>query len=544
MHRTNSSPQQQTIQKLMKILAIVGPLGSGKTTFILNTLKALQSHGFDTKKQCAYIINDTGEFLDGEIASERTQVIAMTNGCFTCSDIAHLEEKLKDLKQQKVSYVFLEGFGITPGNEIKSFLLSQHCNFEIVCLLSSKHFELDLVKHSDTLRSHVASATICVGITKCSISLDDNETGLMDFVGINNPGIRLLKVRNEPKIIGPVTSFFNNFSIETYPQKAKCTHSHSCSCNHPESEPHHNHHHDNGDVHQKHLYSYALRGDTTLEQIKSIFTGGKFIRAKGAVDGRHFDMIHGDWEVSHEDSRKYLTFYTETPLTTKEAKAVSQIVLDTDSSIDPRGYAQLRNEAGISRQKTVEAIRSLLLEFPQDPLVFYTDKGIRLATHPESLQLPKEISRRPSVVEEWFPEVLKYCMEYWIKCARILIQKEDRIEEEDLGTNLREIAISIAWWINRYSFEDTIVKDVASMSLGRMAVKGSLLLKRLNSDPERAYWQCLELVEVFKYGSEKENLSEEEIIPAIKHCLSLAHTKELRDLWQAKIKELRKLITL
>lgn len=524
----------------MKIIAIVGPLGSGKTTLILNTLKALQSHGFQTETRCAYIINDTGEFLDGEIASERTQVIAMTNGCFTCSDIAHLEEKLKELKEKGISYVFLEGFGITPGNEVKSFLRTQPYNFEIVCLLSSKHFELDLVKHSDTLRSHVASATLCVGITKGSTSLEDERTNIEDFVGRNNPGIRLLEVRNEPKVLSPMTPFFTSFPQGRLFPKAKCTHTHGCSCHQHEDKAHH---HDHGDVHQKHMYSYELRDGVTHEKIKSIFTDDKFIRVKGAVEGRHFDMSHGDWEVSYEDSRNYVTFYTETPLNTKEGKAVNQIVLDTDSTIDPRGYAQLRNETGIPRRKTVEALQGLLVAFPQDPLVFETEKGIRLATHPEALQLPKEISRRSSVVEEWFPEVLKYCMQYWIKCAHILIQEEEHIVQEDLGINLREIAISLAWWINRHSFEDTIIEEVKSISLGKMAVKGAFLLKRLNSNPERAYWQCLELFEVLKYGIEKENLEIEEVLSALNHCSSLAHTKELQDLWTEKIKELEQLIS-
>lgn len=553
----------------MKILVITGALGAGKTTLVLSTLTALQASGIDTKTKIAYVLNDAGLLVDGQVGSDRAQVIAMTNGCFTCESPQELRDELARLNEAGIEWVIMEGFGGIAGNETRLFLESVPYTFHIFTVLSYQHHHQDLHCYADVLRSQVRAATLGVGITKCppgasllnlmgEVSLDQ----IMDFISANNSGAHTTVLhQDEPPQI--ITDLFQT-SGAILPGVQTLTpwitshlirsvgrydgHCHTCGDNHGHKHDHtcgHPHEHDS--VHGTFFpYSFALKPETTLEEIQLACADKDFLlRVKGAVQGNGFNYVHNTWTVGGSDNRLFVTFYssrridvaTDLPLlSTQIAPAQS-----SDSSPEDPGYLQLRKESG-TREETVALLQQMLQELPTEPVLVQSPGSmkLRLLTHPETMQRLKDgIARRPSVTDEWLPIVLKHCMQYWVKCVRYLQDHVDTLEPGDIARHKRELTGSMVWWTNRFAkaFGAELVATVNSLDLGTLAAEGALSLTALNSEEDRAKWECDEITEALLHGiTHSEN--RECILEAARHCLSLADTDTKRASWVASVKML------
>lgn len=533
----------------MQIFSVIGPLGAGKTTFVLNVIQALESEGFPTREKIAYVVNDEGALIDGELARQRAEVVAMTNGCFTCSDTADLQATLDRLEQSGITWVFLEGFGITAGNETRDFLESCSYPFHILCLLSLKHHSLDLIRYADVVRSQVKAATVAVGVTKYQHQGDnlldlDTADGLPEFVAKENPGMKLTLIPNSTALPDIVLDLFRGNKGQEIGLLVSGAHHQEhhdcCGCDHHHHRGHsHNHHH----VHDMHPYWFELRDGVTLGDIKRELTGKDFVmRVKGSVEGYLFNEVHGDWQVSVEDKRQFLTFYTsrEVEIESELPELLALILPKKDEGDAEPGYKQLRKDV-VDRERTLAEIQKMLAEMPTDPVIVPSGCHIRLLTHPETLQTLKDgISRRPSVKDEWFPKVLKQCMEYWVRCGAVVSARGNEILPDDLGKNRRELGVSMTWWVNRYgeSFGPELVAAVKKLHPGAMVAEGILSMTKLNSDAERASWECQELSEALSYGIAHGD-DPEKMIQAARHCLSLANTPETRKAWSQSLERLK-----
>jgi hypothetical protein len=289
-------------------------------------------------------------------------------------------------------------------------------------------------------------------------------------------------------------------------------------------------------------YSFELRQGIRLGDIKQAFAGKDFLlRVKGAVEGHLFNEVYGDWCVTVEDKRQFVTFYTSREVNVEHDLPLLQALIlqkKVEEYAEP-GYKQLRIDVA-DRQSTVVEIERLLEEMPNDPVIIPSGTCIRLLTHPETLQTLKDgIARRPSVKEEWFPVVLKRCMEYWLKCAVVIRDRGNEILPEDIDRNRRELVGSMVWWVNRYGefFGSELVGEVERLNLGAMVAKGIFSMTKLNSNSERASWECAELSEALSYGI-VHGEDREEMIRAAQHCLSLATTPELKEAWSMSVKSL------
>ena len=537
------------MKKTMQIFTVVGPLGTGKTTFVLNVIQVLESRGFKTREKVAYVVNDEGSLVDGQLAGKSAEVVAMTNGCFTCSDTAELKVTLERLEQSGIAWVFLEGFGITAGNETRKFLESCPYPFHILCLLSAKHHALDLVRYADVVKSQVRTATIAVGVTKHDGGsiFDLDASGIPEFVAKANHGLPIVLVPNGFDIPSIVFDIFENKGekmIRRITPSAKRVHHHGhehgtgcCSCGHN----YHNHVSHETHVHGMYPYSYDLRQEATLDDLRKAFNGKDFmLRIKGAVGGRLFNEVHGDWTETVDDPRRFVTFYASKEVDIEDdlPELATLVTIGEESVDEGQGYQLLRKETA-TRDESVEAIQLLLKKIPHKAIVLSSDKGLRIITHPEELQLVKEIARRPYVRDEWFPHVIKRCMEYWIKCAEMVRDLKGEIVPHELATNQRELAVYMTWWVNRYGdfFGPEIVSVVKSLRPGTMAIKGIISLESLNSDPERASWQCQEFTEALSYCLKHDGCVEL-VLSAAAHCLSLARTAELRKAWAENLEKL------
>ena len=563
------------MKKTMQIFAAVGPLGAGKTTFVLNVIQALESEGFPTRDKIAYVVNDEGALIDGELARQRAKVVAMTNGCFTCSDTADLQATLDRLEQSGITWVFLEGFGITAGNETRDFLESCSYPFHILCLLSLKHHGLDLIRYADVVRSQVNAATVAVGVTKYQgwfgrifdqawpfvsnftlakkihstyqriifkgLFTDDR---IPEFVAKENPGMKLTLIPDSTALPDIVLDLFRGKAKRKIRLSVSRVNHHDhhtgCGCGH--HHHHHDHSHDHHHVHDMHPYSFELRDRVALDDIKWALTGKDFVmRVKGSVEGHLFNEVHGDWQVSVKDERQFVTFYTsrEVEIESELPELLALILPKKDEGNAEPGYKQLRKDV-VDRERTVVEIQKMLAEMPTDPVIVPSGHHIRLLTHPETLQTLKDgISRRPSVKDEWFPKVLKQCMEYWVRCGAVVSARGNKILPDDLGRNRRELGVSMTWWVNRHgeSFGPELVVAVEELHPGAMVAEGILSMTKLNSDAERASWECSELSEALSYGIAHGD-DPKKMIEAARHCLSLARTPETKKAWSQSLEKL------
>jgi G3E family GTPase len=540
------------MKKTMQIFAAVGPLGAGKTTFVLNVIQALESKGFPTREKAAYVVNDEGALIDGELARQRAEVVAMTNGCFTCGDTAELRAILERLEQSGITWVFLEGFGLIPGNETRGFLESCRYPFHILCLLSLKHHAFDLIRYAHVIRSQVKAATVAVGVTKYQHQgnhlLDlDTADGLPEFVAKENPGVPIVLIPDSADLPDIVLNPFEGKAKRKIGLSVSRVHHHGhehhagCGCG---SHHHHqhDHSHDRHHVHDMHPYSFELRDGVSLDDIKQVFMGRDFLlRVKGAVEGHLFNEVHRDWRVSIEDKRQFVTFYASRKVEIEsELPELQALILlkKEEGDVEP-GYKQLRHDVA-DRESTVAEIQKLLAEMPTDPVIIPSGAHIRLLTHPETLQTLKDgIARRPSVKDEWFPKVLKRCTEYWVKCAAVINSRSSDILPGDIGKNRRELGVSMTWWVNRHgdSFGPELVGEVERLHPGAMVAEGMLFMTSLNSDPEKASWECPELSEALSYGIAHGD-DPEKMIEAARHCLSLAKTPEMKSAWSQSLDRL------
>ena len=565
----------------MQLFSAVGPLGAGKTTFVLNLIRALESRGFPTKERFAYVINDEGGFADGELARKSAEVVAMTNGCFTCSDTADLKRVLSKLEHSGITWVFLEGFGITAGGETRRFLESCKYPFHILCLLSAKHHALDLIRYADVVKSQVKAATLAVGITKyqgkagqffdhllsyisgctfarivCSVRrkwiLNSfvSNAGVAEFVARENPGIPLVFIPNDSGIPDIIIDIFEeekqikhstSGSIGGIDHQNSHKHGKNCGCGHQG-------HRDLlglNKVHDMYPYSYELKQESTLDSLRKVFRNKPFLlRVKGAVGGYLFNEVHGDWQQTLKDDRRFVTFYSSREVDVEvDLPGLTMLVAVKEEIVhEEPSYMLIRKETS-TREETVQEIKALLRELPIEPIVISSRDGIRIITHPEKFQNVKEISRRPYVVDEWFPQVLKRFMQYWIKCADIVNNRSKEIIPEDIAKNLYELAVSMVWWLNRHRefFGTEIAQAVERLHPGAMAADGIVTIRSLIEimPQETVSWQCLEFTEALSYGL-VHGESAERMIGAARHCLSLATTHELKQAWLESIKRLEK----
>jgi len=540
--------KKETEMKSMQLFSVVGPLGAGKTTFVMNVIKALQSRGFNTKEKVAYVLNDEGVFLDGELARRSAQVVAMTNGCFTCDDTEDLRNTLIKLEQSGTEWVFLEGFGLISGSETRTFLESCPYSFHIVCLLDHKHHRANSVRYGAVMRSHVRAATLAVGITKFESDGDhllelETVSGIIpELVASENPGLLMTVIPDSEAIPTEILDVIFKRPVRRNTFTVHQDHEPKCGCAH---HHHHDHSHVAHDhVHSMYPYSLSLKETATFVNIRKAFEGKDFVlRIKGAVEGLLFNEIHGDWRQTLDDPRRFVTFYSARKVVIEAdlPELAKQIDPKKTRSEDEQSYVLLRQEE-TSRKETVQEVEKLLREFPSEPILLPGEDGLRLITHPEGPQNLKEIARRPYVMDEWFPIVIKRFMEYWIKCAKVLEDRPESISQSQIGKNRRELGISMVWWTNRYadSFDIEMVKVIETLRPGEMAIKGVLSLENLNSDSEKARWQCDEILEAIRYGLAHAG-DPVYARQAVAHCLAIANTQELKQQWERGIRSIEEI---
>ena len=430
----------------------------------------------------------------------------------------------------------------------KDFLLASGYPFHVLSLVSARHYHQDLIRYSDVVGSQIAAATVAVVVTKCDIL--DLDHPVLEHIAEHHRGAKVI-MSCSFELMDIVLGLFRGGKNHDA-SRVRHKHGHSCGCVRIEipvdTATDDNHH---GEVHGAYTYHFELTSGATLTAIQEVFTGRDFLlRVKGAINGHLFNEVHGEWTIIVADDRRFVTFYTlrEVDITVDLPGLTALVVRKNEPSLTTPSYSQLRNEDSVSREDTVREIELMLKGIPTEPITVPSTFGIRVITHPESLQGVKELSRRPSVKDEWFPVVLRRCVEYWIKCAAYIMTHHSQVVHTELSKNRRELAVSIVWWHNRYQhfFGSEITHSLGNLGLGLMGAAGILSLTSLmDTKPgETVNWQCMEFTEVLAFGVARgEDLSK--MLEAARHCLRLARAStspHLVEIWEKSVESLEKQI--
>lgn len=524
---------------LAGVLGLVGTFGSGKTTTAYHTLRDLHDQG----TRCAYIINDAaggqGGMLDGEAAAKFATMAPVASGCFTCSSPADARKLIAELSTDH-DYVLIEVMGLVPGTEMRDILKSIPNRSVLIGLLDGQHLEQNEVRYGDIVQSHMVADRVYV------TRVPEGED-LPDTVAAYTHGKRV-----EILPLGQGLAVERLFAaLDSRPRPLAHVCGHGCGHDHAHAAAGHGHTHAHGAGHDHdhaHLtlvtYQFGLVSGVTLDQIQQVFTGELcdrhlIERVKGSVAGSSFGMIHGSWTRGVATDEQLLTIYALEEVDWSGVAGFSTLTLPPRAQISGESTDLIRTTR-ISPEATLAEIQRLRVEVESQVVVqAATDSGVWIDTHPENLQILKEISRRANLPEETFAVSMAVCMGYWARAAQAVLDQQSRIDPACYVVNIRELGISLAWWWERFgpTFGPDLRQRVQGIPVVSMVAQGYLGLTELNSDAERAWWQAEEFrvaVGALDRSTEDSELAHRAAV----HALSLASTESLQRQWQSIVDHL------
>lgn len=494
----------------MHIHALAGYLGSGKTTLGIAILERLAAEGRISAQEVAYFINDTGEQVDGAVVSDvRARIEAHTGGCFTCDDAEEAIATIKRLAEAGVRLVVFEGFGFVSGQETLEFLKRVGCSYSTSALVDGKHFGRNRILVGDVLGSHVRIASAATLITKVGTEAPDQ---VIEYISRYQPAGTPVALydRQSPVPAEVMHAIYRGVARLAHGHTLHCT-----ACGHDHDHHHEHDHHSHAHGHHDHAHhaheegahghypcSVNLRPGTAITEVKEALARHLDLgitRLKGAAEGRLFNAVHGDWEVTRSDPRHFLTWYSTKPLfPPRDLPGLMRLVVPPAlEELSTYTVDLIRNNSWADPDATKREIKSLLRDMPKQAIVLTGGDGSeRVVTHPEGLQVLKEMVRRSHVEPALREAAYAACLRYWLSAVEALkrLQAAEGAERVRAGS-ARQLGISLAWWADELGerMPDDI-RDMLSrtplLPLLAPDITGSW---KPNSNDFLAYWEAKEV---------------------------------------------------
>ena len=522
----------------MRIIALVGPFGAGKSTIGMNLAAYLASAGY-TAGQVAIVVNEAGGST--EITTPHAAVYTLPNGCFTCQDEAVLQTSLDELAKQETQIVIMEGFGIVSGEETQAFLNKAHHPYAIIGVLDLANWKRNLVNYSELLPTHLTVADAIIATKHSATTL---PTYVQEFLGQH-------QVHN-PVFLGRAEEFPAQIwsTIETALQRE---HSHTAvehGHSHPHQHAHHGHdhdHHDHDHHHHDHDHGHGWQtvvlGLVTATSLSALQTAtqetisaGK-MRLKGRLGGFAFNVAPGasNWQLAASEEPGdlvicYLADDTDwpTPLLSlvasppEPARAHQLLRVDTD-----------RSATVAALDEGIVTIRSWTPRTVPVP-----SGGVQVVTHPEELQLWKEMARRPGVKADRFAPVMIACLEYWAKCAEWLEVHQAEVNEAHLPTHQRELGVSLAWWTIELEehLPASLLQRIHKTQPAALVAAGLREVSSLRADSFWRYWQGLEYVRALRFEYDQLSQSNQAVVQnEAERVIAMAQTADEHSAFAAEL---------
>jgi len=520
---------------MTKILAVLGPLGSGKTTI----LKALMEANVLPPGRVLLVVNDVGQVnVDAKRLQNVGEIRAMTAGCIGCSDLSSFLAVMLEASEAGIEHLIVEPTGIADGREIKAAADEGGLSFFAVTLVDVQHFERN--RALGVMETQLA-VTDLIGFTwfeeKYGLQTSPMDLRLsaeVTFCGRFAPRKQIFMVPSrgykQLNFLEQVVGHYGNQKRPLAPFTHTCQHgdgdhhSHNHGHHHHHDHGHNQHHHIHGqeDNHGVYAESGDLPNDYTRDGLVILLSGlgENLVRAKGVIEGSEFDFTQGTlrWGDSSV-SNPYCTLISTAPINlfaTPEIGGNKKALM--------RGYE-------ISPEATAAALRWQLGEYPAN---LGPQGNIRVDCEAD---IVRQLCERPNVpVELRVIAIRQYC-QWRLESLRILNADEEAWStHSDFHYWQRRLGGVLAW--HAVNCRNEIGPDFVSAILQERAVEhelqGLLSLQELSFLEEKAEERPDLVADVIRLGLKSEVTTREKVSEVIQHCLNLStRNKEWRSKWQS-----------
>jgi G3E family GTPase len=390
-------------QPQLKVIAITGSLGSGKTTM----LNSILSNYSSCLNSWMIIENDVGESnIDAvQLNAPAESIRALTSGCVCCEDLSSLKRELENIKATHrrigVDVVAIETTGIANPAEIKKALTDLKLGHRVVVTVNVRDFAHD--SKLGLLEGHIESADIII-LTHwdhffdldqmpddaSSIIFHDEVSKVLSEIDRRNRHAPMACMNRQGKILGDL----DPLSIELNPEVPNKFLFNPTPCCDGQSENHQSHSHKasspsiysaNAKTTSPHPMVYARtirpKAELTADSLVNILSssGASVLRVKGFINGEFVHGVRNSFEITAATTVQpsVLNIISLKPL---PDEILSQ--LESNEEYSPEVLPE-----GLDLEEAQVELKKLLRHFPQYPvsrngrlLVDYVgDKGYKYA---------------------------------------------------------------------------------------------------------------------------------------------------------------------
>jgi G3E family GTPase len=479
----------------MKILAILGPLGSGKTTLVNKILKELES------LRVLVIVNDVGtENVDAKRIKNANSIKALTAGCIGCSDLPAFQAVIKEAQEIKdsIDLVLIEPTGIADGDEIKNAIISVKEQFNAITLLDVRHFERN--QALGCMESQLKVSTI-VGITWNDSEIIPQK--ILNFIGKNAPGRDIFQNPFSTINLIMENAFISKPKFSLF-LKHEHSHNEHCGCG--------VHHHDHNHNHGVYSYTYKFEEYVKYEDLILVLTPhlNSLVRAKGVIDGHLFDFVQGDITLSGKSEEKpYGNF-----IFTEKIKEEIFIGITKIENEDILSKKERMRKSNVSVDASIEAINWQLGLYP--PVI--TPSGI-LRVDCEA-DVVYQLAKRDGIPKSIRKDVMQKYVSWRLESSHQLSFFK---ENTNLAYWKRRLGLNLGYMCYVYPelVGNELANKVADVKPAEILAEGLLGLIELSFDEEMAEEKPETVIKAFSFGKADKDLLKWSIL----HCLKLSEKK-------------------
>ena len=492
----------------MQMLAILGPLGSGKTT-ILREL--MSNHRPDGK--VLLVINDVGQVNIDAIRLEGLgDIEPMTAGCIGCSDLGAFLDVMKRAQKAGIDHIIVEPTGIADGREIRDAASQAGITMSAITLVDVLHFDrnraLGVMETQLSVAGHI-------GLTWCDSFLYHPSRAaqpalepVVTFCGQHAAGKTITIVNSaEPGVfVSSVMERYSAGNLQGNPlQKYHCV-----TCGH---DHHHDHSHKHHDHHNHGVYAESgnLPDNFTRQTLVGLMAdlGETLVRAKGVVEGHVFDFTQGSlrWGTV-SPVEPYATFISTAPLGLIKRHAEVQ----GSKKALMRGYQ-------VPLEATIAALEWQLGEYPSNR----TQSGeIRVDCEAD---IVRQLCEREGVPTHLRVKSIQKYVGWRLESLRILNDELSLwAEHSDFAYWQRRLGAVLCWHAQNVGdvLADTQIVEMVQMNAPQHALEGLLGLTELSFDEERAEERPELIADCISFAEKKAELDRNLAGRALQHCLILS----------------------
>ncbi|MCS7083498.1 MAG: GTP-binding protein [Aquificaceae bacterium] len=174
---------------------ITGYLGSGKTTFLINSARK-----YLKDRKVAIVVNEIGDIsVDGQLLKRHyAEVLELPDGCVCCALSEEFERVVENLIQnQNPDVILVETSGSAIPMPVMYSLQALNCALDgVICIIDA--FNFDKIKFEQNARSQIGSSNILVLNKIDLISSDELKRIEKELLGLWRESVPKNTITGEP----------------------------------------------------------------------------------------------------------------------------------------------------------------------------------------------------------------------------------------------------------------------------------------------------------------------------------------------------------